>query len=151
MKTAEFLQSMENRNVEEELGTESEIEKKEKKLWSEGELEMLKSLAVLREKEHNYQCSLCRKIFSTEHFAHKHIMNKHNQYMKVKLAKMILLQLVRTNYLKDPNSKIPNVVGKKSYSLIILVRHRINSMAEVLPESKNTKEVVNTAMITYGI
>lgn len=117
-KTNEFLKSIENRNLEEELKTESELEKREMKLRDEGEQELLNSLAVLREEEKNYQCSICRKIFSTEHFIRKHLLNKHEKYLKIKMTKMILLQVIRTDYLKDPNSRIPNVVGKKSYSLV---------------------------------
>lgn len=76
----------------------------------------MKTLAVPREKENNYQCTLCRKIFSTDQYAYKHLLNKHKQYVEVKLSKNYLLQCVRNEYLKDPNSQIPMVTARKPYS-----------------------------------
>lgn len=110
----------------------------------------MKTLAVPREKENNYQCTLCRKIFSTDQYAYKHLMNKHRQYVEVKLSKNYLLQCVRNVYLKDPNAQIPMVTARKQYCLVIQMIRRILNSSSQVHGSKYGRDNVDKNTMLYG-
>lgn len=62
------------------------------------------------------QCRLCFKNFQNADYVRKHILNKHADLMKVAENKMVLLEVVRADYIKNPKARIPNVTPMKIIS-----------------------------------
>lgn len=61
-----------------------------------------------------YKCKLCDKLFKGPEFVHKHIFNKHEDSLNEKFNKVRYDELMKENYLSDPN-KIINQPGSGSY------------------------------------
>lgn len=113
-KTAEFIQSLANQSIPEELAQVSEAEQKEQQICEEARATFISS--NFSEYKYNgrisYRCSLCGKHFNEPSFVEKHIPKLHAYEMKVMCSKEVLLQLVRSDYLKNTNAKIPRVISK---------------------------------------
>lgn len=79
-------------------------------------------------------------------------MNKHSQHIKIHSTKAVLQQLIRSDFLKDPSSKIPKIVSKRGYDIevILIMIYRVNLNNEPLPGIKNTREM-NEMFISYGM
>lgn len=54
-------------------------------------------------KGNKYKCKICEKLFKGPEFVHKHIANKHNQVLDEKFNKVRFSELLKENYLNDPN------------------------------------------------
>ena len=58
-------------------------------------------------------CNLCRKNFKTDEFVAKHIMNKHKDLLYAQQNKMVLFEVVRSEFLKSPSERLPTIIPKK--------------------------------------
>lgn len=53
-----------------------------------------------------YQCAMCEKRFKTSVFVQKHIFNKHNEELDKKFNKLRFEDMLKENYMEDPNKFI---------------------------------------------
>ena len=67
-----------------------------------------------------YACMICQKRFKSTEFVNKHIFNKHDDVLKQKFNKSRFDEMLKENYMNDPNKFTNNYVsggpgGSSSY------------------------------------
>lgn len=111
MNTQAFLESIQNRCVRDELETESEEARREKAICEAAEAEFIEKNTIdySTEEKESFKCNFCSKFFKEKKYVKTHLLNRHTQIVKINNTKQTLLQLVRSEYLRNPEAKIPNV------------------------------------------
>jgi hypothetical protein len=55
------------------------------------------------QKGNKYKCKVCDKMFKGPEFVNKHIFTKHEQTLSEKFNKIRFDDMLKENYLNDPN------------------------------------------------
>ena len=97
-------------------------------------------------------CAICKKNFLSAHYVTKHILNRHRNLIQIKQNKAVLMEVVRAEYLKDPNAKIPNIVPKKAnlWEMDERVSRRSASEVDILDAVKMGDDNEKSKLISYG-
>lgn len=97
-------------------------------------------------------CGICKKNFLNSEYVSKHILNKHRDLIQIKQNKTVLLEVIRTEFLKDPNAKIPNIVPKKAnlWEKLRGMSHRNASEVDILDTTKKSDDIDKSKLISYG-
>ena len=97
-------------------------------------------------------CGICKKNFLNRDYVSKHIINKHHDLIQIKQNKTVLLEVIRTEFLKDPNAKIPNIIPKKAnlWEMNERVSCRSASEVDILDTTKKSDDIDKSKLISYG-
>ena len=133
-----MIQQLAERSVQMQLDTVTDLEKKEE---------------LVREPiEGTLMCVICKKNFLNRDYVSKHIINKHHDLIQIKQNKTVLLEVIRTEFLKDPNAKIPNIIPKKAnlWEMNERVSCRSASEVDILDTTKKSDDIDKSKLISYG-
>ena len=140
-KVESLLAELSSTTVEQELSERSPLEQKEEEVRKSEREEFINRNIVVPsgdDMSDKRQCRLCSKNFISAEYVRNHIVNKHMHQIEVAENKAVLLQVIRTDYIKNPKSRIPNVVPVKI----------ISRSSATIPKMEETEDLQK--LVEYG-
>lgn len=101
-----MIQQLAERSVQMQLDTVTDLEKKEELVREPIEGKFVEQniclLPEVGDTVSTRMCGICKKNFLNRDYVSKHIINKHHDLIQIKQNKTVLLEVIRTEFLKDP-------------------------------------------------